>query len=112
MARGLGARTRLFHRVPRARDRAWQSIRILRQFTLSDLVATAEIGRDNARKFVTGLCRAGYVRLAQPKRNGHRGGHAVFRLARDTGPHAPRLQSDGRTYDTNQHVAHEGGVRQ
>jgi DNA-binding IscR family transcriptional regulator len=112
MARTEGAHTRVFRRLPRARDRAWQSIRILRQFTLADLVATAEIGRDNARKFVLGLRRAGYVREVREKRNGHRGGYAIYRLTRDTGPHAPRMQSDGRTYDTNQHIAHAGGVRQ
>lgn len=112
MARRPNARTRVFHRQPRARDRIWQAMRILRSFTVADLVATAEAGRENARRYVVGLRNAGYVVMARPKRNGHRGGHALYRLVRDTGPHAPRLQSDGRTYDPNEHQVYEGGFPQ
>jgi hypothetical protein len=112
MARAKGSHTRVFHRKPRARDRAWQSIRILRQFTVPDLMATAEIGRDNARKFLAGLWRAGYLRIVSAKQNGCRGGHTVYQLIRDAGPHAPRMQADGRTYDPNRHEAHDGGIRQ
>lgn len=112
MPRTTGSRNRVYIRQPRARDRAWQSIRIMRCFALPDLVATAEIGEDNAKKFVRGLERAGYLKRVQEKRNGHKGGHVVYRLVRDTGPHTPRLQTDGRTYDTNEHNVIDGGIRQ
>lgn len=88
------------------RARIWQSIRILRRFTLPDLVATAEANHDNARKFVQGLARVGYLRVAKPKQNGRKGGHQVWMLIRDTGPHPPRLQSDGGVWDPNTHTVH------
>jgi len=112
MARTHNAHTRVWNRQPRARDRAWASMRILRQFGLPELIATAEIGPANARKYVTGLRRAGYLIEAQPKANGRKGGHAGYRLVRDTGPKAPRLQSDGKTYDPNQHRVYDGGIEQ
>ena len=112
MARLNGARSRVWNRLPRARDRAWQSMRILRRFSLPDLMATAEVGQDNARKYVRGLARAGYLRVVKAKANGHKGGHAVYQLVRDTGPRAPRLQKDGSTYDPNEHRTYEGGLKQ
>lgn len=112
MARRPGAKTRVWKRQPRARDRAWQSMRILRRFTLPDLCATAEIGLENAKKYMGGLWRAGYLRRIQECRSGHKGGHAVWMLVRDTGPQAPRLQRDGGTYDPNLHQVFEGGLQQ
>lgn len=112
MTRTPGARTRLYHRQPRARDRAWTAMRVQRRFTLPDLIATAEASEANVGTYVRGLARAGYLRAAQPKRNGHKGGHIVWALTRDTGPLAPRLQSDGRTFDPNLRQVFEGGLRQ
>ena len=112
MANRLGGHQRIFKRQPVARDRIWQSIRVLRQFTQPDLIATAEAGRDNVRKYVRGLLRAGYLVIGQPKGNGKKGGHTIYRLVRDTGPHAPRQQSDGRTWDPNEHKVYDGGIAQ
>ncbi len=110
--RRKGDHTRRRHRQPCDRDRIWQSMRVLRQFSLPDLVATAESGYANTRRYVRGLVNSGYLRLVQPVASGRRGGYAVYRLVRDTGPHAPRLQIDGRTYDVNRREVCEGGVRQ
>ncbi len=112
MARLNGARTRVWNRLPRARDRAWQSMRVMRRFTLPDLVATAEIHEDNAKKYVRGLVRSGYLRIAVEKDNGRKGGHAVYQLIRDTGPRAPRMQTDGSAYDPNEHRIYQGGIKQ
>lgn len=112
MARLSGAHTRVFNRQPRARDRAWQSMRILRLFSLPDLVATAEIRRDNAMKYISGLVKSGYLKLARARDSGRKNGHAHYRLVRDTGPKAPRLQSDGNTYDPNEHKTYSGGIKQ
>jgi hypothetical protein len=87
-------------------------MRVLRRFTLPDVVATAEIGPANARKYITSLVNAGYLRIVIEKQEGKKGGHAVYLLVRDTGPLAPRLQSDGYTYDPNQHRTYQGGLRQ
>lgn len=74
-----------------ARQRMWQSMRRLPEFTTADLVATAEVGYSNAKKYLRALRVAGYLRCARPVRSGATGGHAVYRLARNTGPFAPRI---------------------
>lgn len=75
-------------------------MRQLRSFTTGDLVATAEIGESLAQKYVLALQRAGYLAVLQPKRSGVTGGHAQYRLVRNTGPVAPRINQDG-IFDAN-----------
>jgi len=72
------------------RERIWQSIRILRRFTLNDLVATAEVTYDMARIYVALLRRAGLVSVVTPHGN-KAGSWAVYRLVRDAGPVSPTL---------------------
>jgi len=85
------------------RQQAWNSIRVLKRFTSAQVEATAEISRDNLRKYLKALDRAGYLVLAKPKRNGKSLGHAVWRLARDSGPRAPIVRTAGSgVYDPNQ----------
>lgn len=92
-------------RVPaprrQARARIWQSMRILRAFDLPTLCATAEAQHDNAKRYVRALARAGVIRVARPKQNGVKGGQTLYRLPLDLGPHAPRVQNDGRVWDPN-----------
>lgn len=83
-----------------ARARSWQSMRVLRRFTLPDLVATAEIGAANAKAYTIALRRAGYVRCVLARRAG-KGGHAVYMLARNTGPRAPMVRNNGTVWDAN-----------
>ncbi|MEJ1358304.1 MAG: hypothetical protein RPU42_14450 [Candidatus Sedimenticola sp. (ex Thyasira tokunagai)] len=112
MARLKGSRGRVWNRQPIARDRAWQSMRILPHFSVPELMATAEIGNENARKYIKGLLQSGYLVIARKKQNGRKGGHEAYRLIRNTGPRAPRLQTDGNTYDPNEHKVYDGGLAQ
>ena len=93
-----------------ARDRIWQSMRILRRFTLPELVATAETGDSNCLKYTRGLCAAGIVRLLAARESGVKGGHAQWMLVRDLGPKSPRLRADGTTFDPNANAVLQGGV--
>lgn len=77
------------------RQRAWNSMRVLRVFTTAQIAATAEISAVNLRKFLPALVRSGYIRVEKPKQNGKAQGHAIWRLARNTGPRAPIVRSDG-----------------
>jgi len=106
MARREGSLDRARQRKPRARDRAWQSMRILRCFTIADLIATAEIGRANVQIYMLWLERSGYLRRTAERRSGQRGGFVVYRLVRDTGPYAPRADR-GRVHDINTEVTHD-----
>jgi hypothetical protein len=102
MSRTPGA-TSQTHRVVCARQRLWNSIRVFKRFTSGQLEATAEVTRANLQKYLLALSRSGYLALARPKQNGKSLGHAVWRLARDSGPHAPIVRTDGSgVYDPNQ----------
>jgi hypothetical protein len=85
------------------RQKAWNSMRVLKRFTTTQIIATAGISAVNLRKYLPALRRAGYLALDRPKRNGHVLGHAIWRLTRDTGPRAPIARGDGTgLYDPNQ----------
>lgn len=102
MPRLPGNRTRVPYQRE-ARARIWQSMRVLRTFDEPSLIATAEATQANTRKYVQLLVRAGVLHIARPRRSGHKGGHTIYRLARDLGPYAPRCQSNGRVWDPNAH---------
>jgi len=74
-----------------ARQRMWQSMRVLRKFTAAEIVATAEVGASNASKYIRSLVRTGYLRVVTPKQEGVTGGHAAYLLVRNSGPYAPRI---------------------
>lgn len=101
MPRTAGAVTRTAARRT-ARYRAWQSMRMLRRFTVPDLVATAEVRNDNAGNYVRALLDAGFLRVVKPKREGVKGGHPIYLLVRNTGPKPPLVRGHGRTvWDAN-----------
>lgn len=84
------------------RQRAWIAMRIFKTFTAAQIQASAEVETHNLRKYIKALHRAGYLIVHRPKRNGVTGGHAVWRLARDSGPAAPIVRFDRNgVYDPN-----------
>lgn len=82
-------------RAHQDRMRVWQSMRILRRFTIADLICAGEVTRNHVEGYVRHLVRANYVRVVQPRRLGVAGGDAVHQLVRDTGPLAPRIGKQG-----------------
>jgi len=86
----------------KAQTRAWQSMRILRIFTLPQIVITAEISHNNLRKYARKLERAGYLHRLPHLNVGRPGSHIRYRLVQDSGPLAPmpRKWSD-EVYDQN-----------
>lgn len=71
------------------RLKAWQSMRILRRFTIPDLCRTAGARTNNMRKFVRALARHGYVGKFGGYVSGRSGDYQAWRLIRDTGPDYP-----------------------
>jgi hypothetical protein len=97
------------HRVVCARQRLWNSIRVLKRFTAAQIEATAEVSPANLQKYLLALDRSGYLVKVRPKQNGCPGGHALWRLARDSGPRAPIVRNDGSgVYDPNQDQLYPG----
>lgn len=83
------------------RERAWAAMRILRRFTIADLVTTAEAGGNNILKYVLDLTRAGYLHRVTSRQPGLKLGGAVYGVVINSGPHAPRVRTDGSIYDPN-----------
>lgn len=73
------------------RQRMWQSMRILRRFSLPDLARTAEVKVDNARKYVLALERHGFLCPSSGSDyvRGVRGTYKYWSLRRNPGPDHP-----------------------
>lgn len=71
------------------RYKVWRSIRILRRFTIPDLVRTSGAKTSNTRRFVRGLVRHGYAVPVGTYVSGRTGSYQGYRLVRDTGPDHP-----------------------
>jgi len=95
-----GMRRRAPHPQSIGRQRMWNSMRILRTFTTGDLAAVAECELNNVHRYTKALADAQYLVCVQPKQHGKAAGYIVWRLARNTGPIAPRMSKDG-LYDAN-----------
>lgn len=89
-----------------ARAKAWQAMRVMRRFTVTDLVTTSGIGEDNCSKYVRRLARAKFLRLSKARACGVPGSCHVWLLVRDSGPRAPILRTDGTVYDPNTRTVH------
>lgn len=95
------ARTKRANGTVHRRLKQWQAMRILRKFTVFDLLAVTE--QSNKRSLLTYLSqlrRAGYLRAHY----GNRGRHepTQFLLLRDSGPKPPALLKKGSViYDLN-----------
>lgn len=73
-----------------ARERVWAAMRILKRFTIFELAATAEAGKDNVESYVSALARNGYLRIVRARIPGVKAGSAIYALVNDSGPAAPR----------------------
>lgn len=87
-------------RIKAVRRQVWQSIRILRRFTLPDIMRTIPGGVEyaNVRKFVASLERHGYVRKTGRYTGGRAGEYQLYSLVVDAGPEYPTVCAEcGRT---------------
>lgn len=83
------------------RARMWQGMRVMRNFTVVDLQATAEVSRESAVVYVRALRTAGYLVRVDTKRVGRVAVFMHYRLVKNTGPHGPRVSRDGTVFDPN-----------
>jgi len=87
-----GVRTRNSRPKGSARQRAWNSVRILKLFTLSDIQATSGTAYVTCSAYVGRLERAGLVRKVRTHSNQE---CALFRLNKDVGHMHPIVREDG-----------------
>jgi hypothetical protein len=85
-----------------AKDKLWQSMRIMRSnFTSADLATVSEVNAANARLYVRALRRAGFLRRTSPRTPGKPGSADLYALVRNTGPLSPIRHRHGGVYDRN-----------
>lgn len=94
-----------------ATQKVWQAMRVLRRFTVADLVATAEVGESLARKYVRALAQAGHLVNARPRVSGRPGSWELWQLLRDSGPQAPIKRTHGGVYDPNSGCSYDSEGR-
>lgn len=95
-----------------AQAKLWAAMRILRRFTMPDLMTIAEVKYNRASNFTNQLDKAGYVKKVLPNDNGKAGSYTVYYLYRDTGPKPPIIGIDGVAYDQNLHRHMEAAYKQ
>lgn len=89
------------------REQMWRTIKIIKEFSVTDLIAAASTGQCaitayTASYYINGLCRAGYlVCLQRPRRYPQQPGRWRLVPTRNTGRYAPQVFRDGRVYDAN-----------
>lgn len=85
------------------KQKMWQSMRIMRFFTPSDIAQTAEVSVSYAMAFINTLKRAGYIK----RQVGSVGQFATHQLLKNTGPNAPRhWVKERQVYDLNREVTY------
>lgn len=86
------------------RTKLWEAMRILREFTVSELMAVCELEKKRRHAvltYVSQLRRAGFVRIARAGNQGRQEQH-TFRIARNSGPRPPAIVRYGAAmYDPN-----------
>lgn len=87
------------------RQKLWQAMRFLGDFTVADLQANAECSRASAERFLSDLVRYEYVFITRPQRRNarmaQRKGFSVrYRLLKNTGHKYPVIRPTG-LYDQN-----------
>lgn len=91
----MSPRTRYYTLRKRAaqtrRQRLWQAMRIMRQFSVNELLAVCECTGSwrSVHAYLSVLRRAGYVRVTPGDRTRHQ--PSRYYLVRDTGPHNPSV---------------------
>lgn len=85
-------------------QRMWRAMKLLKQFTATDLALAASppgaapVSFETAESYVRWLHRAGYLRMRSV---GTDGAQTIWLFARDTGPLAPMLQRAPQVFDPN-----------
>ncbi len=74
-----------------ARRKIWQSMRIMRRFTMADLCRTSGAQISNVSKFIFLLKKHGYISPFGQYTRGRAGSYKSYRLIKDTGPEHPVL---------------------
>lgn len=95
-------------------QKMWNTMKISRFFTLSDLAITSGVDDSGASTFTTFLIRAGYVRPVQKIESFKiKGDRNRYQLIRDTGRFAPMVRAvQGGCWDQNEQCFYQFDVKE
>ncbi|MFM4867260.1 hypothetical protein [Aeromonas caviae] len=95
-------------------QKMWNTMKISRFFTLSDLAITSGVDDSGASTYTTFLIRAGYVRLVNKiERFKVKGDQNRYQLIRDTGRFAPMVRAKQRgCWDQNEQHFYQFDVKE
>lgn len=97
-----GKGVRRHRKANKPRQQMWNTMRVLRKFSVMDLMMAAEVKRVAAHGYISLLLKAGYVRklCAGGNRKGER---AMYLMLRNTGPKSPtEKRGEGGMWDVNE----------
>jgi hypothetical protein len=101
MPRAPGLHKRTVNTSP-AKDKLWQSMRIMRSgFSSAELATVSEVSAKNAALYVRALRLAGFLRRTSKRTPGKAGSSDTYALVRNTGPLSPIRHRHGGVYDRN-----------
>lgn len=86
------------------RDRLWRTMKMLKTFSAQDLAVAASlpdapVALAEAKDYAKTLSLAGYLATVKP--GTPKGGAAVYRLVKNTGPNPPQIQRRATVWDPN-----------
>lgn len=85
-----------------AREKAWKLMRLMGNYTLSEIATLVEADAENLRHYHQALVHAGYVKqVGTKKQEGRSGVDKVFRLVKNTGPKPPVQKELRFIFDQN-----------
>lgn len=91
------------------RRRIWASMRMSAAgFRITQIAELTSVARKRVERYVNALQRAGYIAIVGAPKHGWQG--QTYRLVRDTGPVAPRVER-GAVFDPNMAIAEERARR-
>lgn len=97
-----GGGVRRHRKGNKPRQKMWNTMRVMRKFSVMDLMMAAEVGRVCAHGYASLLVKAGYLRELSPGGN-RKGAQAVYLLLRYTGPKSPvEKRAQGGMWDVNE----------
>ncbi|GAB5379001.1 MAG: hypothetical protein Alis3KO_00640 [Aliiglaciecola sp.] len=95
------------HSENNSRQRIWSAIKFYRTFTIDDVVSTTSVSRGSVNRYISELCKYGYVARTRKQRGGNKSQRGFtkckYLLLEDTGRKYPVIRKTG-LWDQNKQL--------
>lgn len=87
------------HPENNSRQRIWSAMKFFKTFTIEEVVATTKVSKSNVNRYISELCKYGYVARTRKQRSGGSSqkhfGKCKYLLVKDTGRKYPVIRKTG-----------------